>query len=593
MNTLRTGNDKAASESWTNPNRNNTTNADSKLSFTIDVMRQDLTPNNDKPLWPLSTYGPAKYEPNLIAGLDESTEELRVRAFTANQSGKGAEYVAYENEKISAAEQVFANARNNLSQAYDQAVKQSTNAAGSSTTNPTLGGTSAFGAPASASAFGAAAPASAFGGVPASSSAFGAPASASAFGAPAPASAFGGVPASSSVFHIPPGTSAFDPPGTTSALRFGNSTTTSAFGKPAFGQPAFGQSAFGQTATPAGTSAFGQPSQSTSAFGQPRPAVSAFGQPQQPTSAFGQPSQPSASAIKPATGAFGSLNSSTSNAFGGGGFTAFASQPSAFGSGAPAAAQPAAGESAFGQPAFGAPATAQPTSAFGSAAGTTPSAFGTPAPAISAFGAPTTSSFGTAPAISAFGNPAPAPTTSAFGTPAAPTSAFGAPSAFGALAQQPTTTSAFGTSGFGTPATGSAFNTQGGTSTNAFTNSNNAITSSSAPPATTSAFPSSSSSAPAAIQPTLSGQPPPLSAFPMGSPSTSTFNAVAQAPPSKAGGPDFSNVKSLYTPGLTAYDQLLPPDYIKRIPGEALEAFQSQKFEWGKIPDWIPPLEVR
>ena len=52
-----------------------------------------LTVNQDRPLWPLSSYGPAKYVPNVIQGLDESSEELRFKAFTAAKSGTMQEYV--------------------------------------------------------------------------------------------------------------------------------------------------------------------------------------------------------------------------------------------------------------------------------------------------------------------------------------------------------------------------------------------------------------------------------------------------------------------------------------------------------------------
>ena len=58
-----------------------------------DSIGKDLTPTLDKPLWPLSSYGPAKYEPNLMSGLDESPEELRVKAFMAAQSGAINDYV--------------------------------------------------------------------------------------------------------------------------------------------------------------------------------------------------------------------------------------------------------------------------------------------------------------------------------------------------------------------------------------------------------------------------------------------------------------------------------------------------------------------
>ena len=54
----------------------------------------DLTPNKEKPLWPLSSYGPSKHEPLLLSGLDESPEDLRVKAFTALKAGNSSEYVS-------------------------------------------------------------------------------------------------------------------------------------------------------------------------------------------------------------------------------------------------------------------------------------------------------------------------------------------------------------------------------------------------------------------------------------------------------------------------------------------------------------------
>lgn len=65
----------------------------------VDVMKSDLTPLMDKPIWPLSSYGPAKHEPILLGGLDESPEELRVRAFTAKQSGNFDEYVSDSHQR--------------------------------------------------------------------------------------------------------------------------------------------------------------------------------------------------------------------------------------------------------------------------------------------------------------------------------------------------------------------------------------------------------------------------------------------------------------------------------------------------------------
>ena len=56
-------------------------------------MGKDLRVGVDKPLWSLSSYGPAKFEPNLVTGLDMSFEELRVNAAMALQNNTVAEYV--------------------------------------------------------------------------------------------------------------------------------------------------------------------------------------------------------------------------------------------------------------------------------------------------------------------------------------------------------------------------------------------------------------------------------------------------------------------------------------------------------------------
>jgi nucleoporin NUP42 len=56
-------------------------------------MTKDLTPGQEKPMWPLTSYGPGKFQPLLVGGLDESFEELRLRAVTAIKSGITDEYV--------------------------------------------------------------------------------------------------------------------------------------------------------------------------------------------------------------------------------------------------------------------------------------------------------------------------------------------------------------------------------------------------------------------------------------------------------------------------------------------------------------------
>lgn len=60
-----------------------------------DTIKKDLTPGDDKPLWPLSSYGPGKSEATLISGLDESPEELRFMAWQALKSGDPTQVEAY------------------------------------------------------------------------------------------------------------------------------------------------------------------------------------------------------------------------------------------------------------------------------------------------------------------------------------------------------------------------------------------------------------------------------------------------------------------------------------------------------------------
>lgn len=54
-----------------------------------------MTYEEEKPIWPLSSYGPGRHEVTLIGGLDESPEELRLMAWQALRSGDGMELEAY------------------------------------------------------------------------------------------------------------------------------------------------------------------------------------------------------------------------------------------------------------------------------------------------------------------------------------------------------------------------------------------------------------------------------------------------------------------------------------------------------------------
>jgi nucleoporin NUP42 len=61
--------------------------------ISVESIQRDFGPS-DKPLWPLSSYGAAKYEPTFLEGLDVSPEELRFRAWEATKDGKMQEYVS-------------------------------------------------------------------------------------------------------------------------------------------------------------------------------------------------------------------------------------------------------------------------------------------------------------------------------------------------------------------------------------------------------------------------------------------------------------------------------------------------------------------
>ncbi|TFY53223.1 hypothetical protein EVG20_g10215 [Dentipellis fragilis] len=71
---------------------------------------------------------------------------------------------------------------------------------------------------------------------------------------------------------------------------------------------------------------------------------------------------------------------------------------------------------------------------------------------------------------------------------------------------------------------------------------------------------------------------------------------VPAAPSSKLSGrPDFeaARVTIKAKPGLDKYDALLPPNYTQLLPKTVREAFEAPKFEWGNIPEWVPPVEMR
>ena len=59
----------------------------------LDTLRKDLDVKIDRPSWPLSSYGPAKFQETIIGHLDESPEELRVKAAQAAKANAYSDYV--------------------------------------------------------------------------------------------------------------------------------------------------------------------------------------------------------------------------------------------------------------------------------------------------------------------------------------------------------------------------------------------------------------------------------------------------------------------------------------------------------------------
>ncbi|GAA98693.1 hypothetical protein E5Q_05381 [Mixia osmundae IAM 14324] len=293
--------------------------------------------SSEKPLWPLSAYGPTKHAPTLISDVEHSPEEIRLEFYQAR--AQNAPHLIREAALIQQADtltkQVLANT---------DAVAQKANESLASTrpSQPTSGG---FGA----------SPTSAFNTAPAT--AFGRP---TGFGnAASQPSAFGATPTAFGSTSSHPG--AFGQTGfgatQTATANFGApSAAAPAFGQSAFGSaspaPAFGQSAFGSIPAPTAGSAFG-------AFSTPRPVASAFA-PQNASAASAIGAAP-AFGIAPVTPAQ-AFGSTTTPAAGFGGFAgsqqassafsvpAFGGQstPTAFATPAKPLTAPAFGASAFG-----------------------------------------------------------------------------------------------------------------------------------------------------------------------------------------------------------------------------------------------------
>lgn len=65
-----------------------------EIVLTRDGLASDVGPNG-RPLWKLTSYAPARNEPNLLDGLDVSQEEARLLMYQARATGQEAIYVRW------------------------------------------------------------------------------------------------------------------------------------------------------------------------------------------------------------------------------------------------------------------------------------------------------------------------------------------------------------------------------------------------------------------------------------------------------------------------------------------------------------------
>ncbi|KAG8914751.1 hypothetical protein FRC00_011122 [Tulasnella sp. 408] len=76
--------------------------------FTAESVKKDLTRGDERPEWPLSTYGPAKHQPTYITGTDLSPEEMRVRAYEVRAQKSLDKYGLFEAAQFQQAEKIVA-----------------------------------------------------------------------------------------------------------------------------------------------------------------------------------------------------------------------------------------------------------------------------------------------------------------------------------------------------------------------------------------------------------------------------------------------------------------------------------------------------
>lgn len=146
----------------------------------------------------------------------------------------------------------------------------------------------------------------------------------------------------------------------------------------------------------------------------------------------------------------------------------------------------------------------------------------------------------------------------------------------GSVSKNPTVAnpsgSVFGPGGnVSTSTPGSVFGSGENAPTNAFSSNTNSLSAFAASPqAPTSVFGNASTSSPFSSQPSA-----PLPEKPQHGP------------------PDFATAKSIYNPDTDKYASDLPDNYMGLLPPAVKAAFENIKFEWGKVPEWTPPKELR
>ncbi|KAK4684052.1 hypothetical protein P7C73_g6156, partial [Tremellales sp. Uapishka_1] len=75
----------------------------------------------ETPIWILSSFGAAKYEPNLITGYDLQPEELRWKSVVALKEGRAQDYVREEEALLEHARTTIRSAYTNLAQTKQRA----------------------------------------------------------------------------------------------------------------------------------------------------------------------------------------------------------------------------------------------------------------------------------------------------------------------------------------------------------------------------------------------------------------------------------------------------------------------------------------